>query len=305
MQNKFFGYMYKIGIDLGGTKVEGIVLDNESNEVFRKRMPNGKEKGYEFLLGNIKSLYKQCLEKCNSEIHTVGLGMPGSLDRETGLLKNSSNIPCMSQKPFLTDLERILDHNVGLDNDANCFALAEAVLGAGRGKDLVFGVILGTGVGGGLVFKGEVIKGMRDCTGEWGHSTIDYKNGDEWHGGVNGAVEAYISGSGVQARYKAENNEELATADIVYNYRNGAAKSVEAMDEFFEYFGIAMSNLIKFYDPEVIVLGGGLSNIEELYTEGIKRVAKYNLNKELYTPIVKNKFGDSAGVFGAALIGVE
>ena len=100
MKNKFFGCMYKIGIDLGGTKVEGIVLDSSSNEVFRKRMPNGKEKGYEFLLNNIKSLYKQCLDKCNSEKHTVGLGMPGSLVRETGLLKNSSNIPCMSQKPL-------------------------------------------------------------------------------------------------------------------------------------------------------------------------------------------------------------
>jgi fructokinase len=297
--------MYKIGIALGGTKVEAIVIDNDENEIFRKRMSNGKEKGYENVLQIIKSLYQDCVAKINQANHTLGLGLPGAFDKETEVMKNCANIPCLVGKDFRTDLEKTLGHKIKIENDANCFALAEAVIGAGRGHDLVFGVILGTGCGGGLVYKGEVIKGLNDSFGEWGHSTLNYVNGPEWAGGIRGAVEAYISGSGVESRYSEKFNEELSMSDIVYNYRNNGERATEIMDSFFEHFAIAMSNLIKFYDPEVIVIGGGLSNVDEIYTEGLSRVHTYNLNKELYTPIVKNKFGDSAGVFGAALVGIQ
>lgn len=296
--------MYKIGIDLGGTKVEGIALDHDNKEVYRRRMPNGKENGYEALLGNIKSIYDDIVEHIGKEPHKLGMGMPGSVSKTTGRVVGCQNIPCVGDKPILDDLIRTLGHNISIENDANCFALAEAVLGAGKGHNMVFGVILGTGCGGGLVIDGKVIGGKRDALGEWGHSTMNFNDGPDWHG-TKGAVEAYISGSGVQDRYKERYGEEMTTSDIVYNYRNGAEKSCVIMDQFFENFGIAMANLIKFFDPDLIVMGGGLSNIDEIYTEGLEKVRKNCLNKELYTPIVKNEFGDSAGVFGAALCGVE
>ena len=293
--------MYKIGFDLGGTKVEGIVLDAEGKEVARKRRLNGKENGYDYVLENIGSLYKELLEDINGAEHTLGLCMPGSISKKTGLLKNC-NIQCMNGLPLVDDLKRILGHNIGVQNDANCFAMAEAAAGAGKGKGIVFGVIIGTGCGGGLIIDGKVISGLSENTGEWGHSTINY-NGAEWNS-VDGAVEAYISGTGIETQYKNTWGEHMQTADIVAKYREGDEKASSIMNEFFEHFGISIANLIKFIDPDVIVLGGGVSNVDEIYTEGLNRVRKYVFHNDLYTPIVKNVCGDSAGVFGAAYIGL-
>lgn len=295
--------MHKIGIDLGGTKIEGIVLDPDNKELYRKRIPNGKEKGYDHILDNIKHLYEDLCENFNNKPHTLGLGTPGSISKQTGLL-STSNIQCMNSKPFQDDLKSKLGHNIIVENDANCFALAEALIGAGKGKDIVFGVIIGTGCGGGLVINGKVINGLRENCGEWGHSTINYNDGPAWTSGVNGVIEAYISGTGVQKRYEDRHGEQITMNDIVYNFRKGEEDAVIIMDDFFEHFGIAISNLIKFLDPDVIVMGGGLSNVDEIYTEGLARVKKYVFNQDLYTPIVKNEYGDSAGVYGAALIGV-
>lgn len=294
--------MYKVGLDLGGTKVEVIVTDESYKEVFRKRLPNGKENGYEFVLNRIKDLYTDACDEINNEQHTLGLGTPGCISKETGLLKNS-NIEVMNGKPFKDDLATALNHDLVVENDANCFALAEAVIGAGKGKNLTFGVILGTGCGGGIIHKGEVISGLKEAAGEWGHHTINYNDGAEWRTG-NGAIEAYISGSGAQARYKEMFGEEVAMADIVYNYRKGEEDAVKYMEYFFDHLGIAISNLIKFLDPDAIVLGGGLSNIDEIYEQLPNYVAKYNLNNDCYTPILKNEYGDSAGVYGAAIVGI-
>ena len=293
--------MYRIGIDLGGTKIEGIVLDENAKEIQRKRIPNGKEEGYKAVLNNIKSVYDDLCESINNADHKVGIGMPGSISKQTGLLKNC-NITFMNGKPFKEDLIETLGHNVGVENDANCFAMAEALIGAGKGKDLVFGVILGTGVGGGLVYKGQVIQGMRENAGEWGHSTINF-DGPEWCSGTPGAVESYLSGTGIQLNHEKKFGQKLSTSDIVYNYRKGEREATETMNEFLELFGISIANIIKFLDPDVIVLGGGVSNVDEIYEEGLKRVKKYCLNQDLYTAVVKNEYGDSAGVFGAALIG--
>lgn len=296
--------MYKIGIDLGGTKIEGVVLGADGKEIQRKRMKNGKEKGYDHILDNIHQLYTDLTDEINNEPHTLGLGTPGSMSKQTKLLKNS-NILCMNGMPFQADLTKKLGHAIAVQNDANCFAMAEAILGAGKGKDMVFGVIMGTGCGGGIVYKGEVIEGMRENAGEWGHSIINYDAEEpEWYDGMKGPVEMYISGTGIQKRYEAKYNEEISTSDIVYNYRNGESDSSFIMDEFFENFGRSIANIIKFLDPDVIVLGGGVSNVDEIYTEGLKRVKEYCLDKDLYTPIVKNVYGDSAGVIGAALIGI-
>ncbi len=296
--------MYKIGIDLGGTKVEGIVTDENSNELFRKRLPNGREKGYDGVLDTLKELYQNLAGFIDNQPHTLGLGMPGSISKKTGLLKNC-NIQFLNQHPFVDDLTKAFNHNVAVENDANCLALAEALIGAGAGKDVVFGVIIGTGCGGGLVVNGKVIRGLSENTGEWGHSVINFESGPEWGTAPRGIVEAYISGSGIENQYKLKNNEELSVPEIVDNYRSGESKSSQTMDQFFEHFGICMANLIKYLDPDVIVLGGGVSNVDEIYTEGLERVRKYVFHNDLYTPIVKNKYGDSAGVFGAALIGVE
>lgn len=296
--------MYRIGIDLGGTKAEGIVIDHENTEIYRKRLPNGKEKGYEGILNTLEKLYKYLTESINHQSHTLGIGMPGSISKKTGLLKNC-NIGFMNGMPFVDDLKRILRHNLAAENDANCFAMAEATIGAGKGKDVVFGVIIGTGCGGGLVINGKVVRGLSENTGEWGHSIINYDNGAEWGDCPRGIVEAYISGSGIEAQYKKTHGEEVKVPDIVQNYRNGDKKASTTMVEFYEHFGISMSNLIKYLDPDVIVLGGGVSNVDEIYTEGVEYVKKYVFHNDLYTPIVKNKYGDSAGVFGAALIGIE
>lgn len=296
--------MNKLGIDLGGTKIEGIVLDENDQEIYRKRIPNGKEKGYENILDNILHIYKDLCGHTTSETHTLGLGTPGSISKQTGLL-STSNILCMNGKAFQEDLKNKLGHNIIVENDANCFALAEALIGAGKGKGIVFGIIIGTGCGGGLIIDGKVIRGLRENAGEWGHHTINYNDGPEWSSGVDGVIEAYISGTGVQKRYETKYGQSLAMADIVYNYRKGEDNAVDIFNEFLEHLGISISNLIKFIDPDVIVMGGGLSNIDEIYTEGLERVKKYVFDQNLYTPIVKNEYGDSAGVFGAALIGVS
>lgn len=296
--------MYKIGIDLGGTKIEAVVTDENYKELHRKRIPNGKEGGYENVLTNISALYNDLKEQIGGQAHTLGLGTPGSISQQTGLLKNS-NIAVMNGKPFQQDLERILNHKIAIENDANLFALAEAVLGAGKGHDWVFGVIMGTGVGGGLIYKGQVIRGARENAGEFGHSTINFDNGPTWgNSAVKGIIEAYTSGTGLQARYKEKFGIDLPSADIVYNYRQAEPKSTEIFNEFLVHYGVSMGNIIKFLDPEVIVLGGGLSNVDELYSVGLEHVKHNCLGQDLYTPIRKNEFGDSAGVFGAAIIGV-
>ena len=294
--------MYKIGLDLGGTKVEIIVTDENYKEIYRKRLPNGKEHGYDFIMERLKDLYVDACDQIDCGEHTLGLGTPGAISKETGLLKNS-NVEVMNGKPFQEDLKKMLGHDIMVENDANCFALAEAVIGAGKGKKLVFGVILGTGCGGGIIYNGQVISGLKEAAGEWGHHTINYDNGAEWRTG-NGAIEAYISGTGAQECYKEMFGDEIAMIDVVYNYRKREKNAVEFMNYFFNHIGISFSNLIKFLDPDAIVIGGGLSNIDELYTEAPNYIAKYGLNNDCYTPILKNEYGDSAGVYGAAIVGV-
>lgn len=295
--------MYKIGIDLGGTKIEGIVLDKELKEVFRKRISTEQEKGYEHIINNIASLYSSLASEINQAPHTFGIGTPGSISARTGFLKNS-NTTCLNGKPFLQDLETKIDRKVSIENDANCFAMTEALMGAGTGKKLVFGVIMGTGCGGGIVYDHKVIRGIQSIAGEWGHSTIDPKHGPECYCGKRGCIETYISGGGLENRYSDLTGNKIPLEKIVGLYRSGDQEAAKIMTDFFDNFGIALSNLINTLDPDVVVLGGGLSNIEEVYTIGIESVKKYIFNDVLETPIVKNKAGDSAGVFGAALIGV-
>ncbi|MBO9703867.1 MAG: ROK family protein [Sporocytophaga sp.] len=295
--------MFKIGIDLGGTKIEAIILDDSLKEILRKRINTEQEKGYEHILDNIASLYKECSKAINEAPHTFGIGTPGSVSAKTGMLKNSNTV-CLNGKPFLHDLEKRIGRKVAIENDANCFAMAEALNGAGRGQPMVFGVIMGTGCGGGIVYNGQVIQGLQSIAGEWGHTTIDYQRGPKCYCGKHGCVETFISGGGVEKRYEELTGDKKSLHEIILLYRSGNENAGIIMHNFFEHFGVALSNVLAVIDPDIVVLGGGVSNIEELYTLGIEQVRKYHFNDELKTQIIKNQTGDSAGVIGAALIGI-
>jgi fructokinase len=294
--------MYQIGIDLGGTKIEGIILDESHNEVFRKRIDTEQEKGYDHILENISSLHNILSSQINHLEHTVGIGTPGSISKRTGLMKNS-NTTCLNQRPFKFDLEKKMKRKIAIENDANCFVMAEALKGAGKGKKMVFGVIMGTGCGGGIVYDTKLINGLQSVAGEWGHVTID-PLGPLCYCGKKGCIETFISGGGVENRYKDLTGKKISLREIIDLYSKKEADATKIMNTFFENFGISLSNLINILDPDIVILGGGLSNIEELYTTGIEKVRKYIFNDTLETPIVKNFCGDSAGVYGAAFIGI-
>jgi len=294
--------MFRLGIDLGGTKIEGIVLREDGTEVFRKRVPTQQERGYEAIIENIVSLYRNLVEATDGSGHTFGIGTPGAISLKTGLLKNSNTV-CMLEKPVKKDIEERLGREIAIQNDANCFAEAEAMFGAARGHDLVFGVIMGTGCGGGIVHKGKAITGKMAIAGEWGHMSID-PDGPVCYCGQHGCVETLISGGGLQNRWKEQHGTSRDLREIVTAYRAGDADAAEFMQTFFRNFGRAMANLINVLDPDIVVLGGGVSNVDELYAEGVREVEFFVFSDGLDTPIVKHELGDSAGVLGAALIGI-
>lgn len=293
--------MYRLGIDLGGTKIEGVVLDSNGKILFRERVATEQEKGYEHILAKIKALYDLMFQKIEGAPHTFGIGTPGVVSHRTGLLKNS-NTACLRGRLSVAELERLLSRKTAMQNDANCFALAEATYGAGRGKNLVFGVIMGTGCGGGIVYQGKVIDGLQDIAGEWGHMSID-PDGPECYCGQRGCVETFISGGGLERRYEREHKERKTLKEIVTLFRSGQADAIRLMKTFFVHFGRSLANLINVLDPDVVILGGGVSNIDEIYTEGVDQVRRMVFSDSLETPIVRHQLGDSAGVIGAALIG--
>jgi len=289
----------RIGIDLGGTKIEGVVLDAENRPLFRQRLATESAQGYDHIIERIALIADAC-RRAAPECATIGIGTPGAISSRDGTLKNS-NTTCLNGRPLYEDLIERLGIPLVLENDANCFALAEAVAGAGRGAALVFGIILGTGVGGGIVYRGELWRGPQHLAGEWGHHAID-PAGPSCYCGQRGCVETLIAGPAVEREYRHLTGVALATAEIVAAYRRGDAAATEVFLRFIDRFGRAVANLVDILDPEAIVLGGGLSNIDELYKLGHAAVARYVFNDELRTPIRRNQLGDSAGVIGAALL---
>jgi fructokinase len=293
--------MYRIGIDLGGTKIEGVVLDTAGREVTRRRIATEREHGYQHILNRIKSVHDE-LAAAVAGPTTFGIGTPGAISPRTGLLKNSNTV-CMNGQPVKADLEKLLGRKIEIQNDANCFAMAEALLGAGQGKKLIFGVIMGTGCGGGIVHHGEVLTGAQAIAGEWGHMSID-PHGPVCYCGKRGCVETFISGGGLENRYAEKFGVRRSLKEVVRDYENHAPPAVDFMHEFFDHFGRALANVIDILDPDLVVLGGGVSNVPALYTEGVAAVRKYVFTDELLTPIVQHQLGDSAGVLGAALVGI-
>ncbi|MEI9963117.1 MAG: ROK family protein [Limisphaerales bacterium] len=304
--------MFRIGIDLGGTKIEGIVLHDKgtrlrqdsgvAGEIFRKRIETQQEKGYVHILNRIKELHDELSAQIQNQPHTFGIGTPGAISPRTGLLKNSNTV-CLNGQPLKADLEKLLGRAIEIQNDANCFAMAEALHGAGMGKNLVFGVIMGTGCGGGIVHKGEVIVGRQAIAGEWGHTSLT-PDGPLCYCGQRGCVETFVSGGGAAARYTEMFGIKKSFREIEKDFYAGDANTIEFMKIFFRNFGRALANLIDVLDPDMVVLGGGVSKFDALYTEGVAEVARQVFSDSLETAIVKNQLGDSAGVIGAALIGI-
>jgi fructokinase len=288
--------VYKIGIDLGGTKIEGTCLDNKLEIIQRKRIPTNQQNGYRSIVESVISLVQDLTK--NISDYTVGICTPGAISKKTGLIKNS-NTQCLIGMPLKGDLEKSLGKKITMENDANCFAMAEATIGAAVGHKMVFGVIIGTGVGGGIVIDGNIHKGRTYIAGEWGHHML-HKNGNRCYCGKLGCVETYISGPALEKRWKELTGKAEPLTSIVQNINSDEEK--EWKKEFLENFGTGLANVIDILDPDVIVLGGGVSNIDFLYTEGRDAIYQHVFSDLVDTPILKNKLGDSAGVFGAALL---
>ena len=288
----------RIGIDLGGTKIEGVVLDTCGNELLRKRVDTRQAEGYWAILQSIDRLVKTLEVEAGSQC-TVGIGTPGAISALTGRMKNSNTV-CLNGQPLFEDLQALLDRPLHIANDANCFALSEALDGAGQGYGVVFGVIMGTGVGGGIVFNGRLHQGHHHIGGEWGHNILD-RRGPNCYCGQQGCVETLISGPGLAADFHSHGgNRALIANDIATLAAQGDDLAEAAMQRFFDRFGRALATVVNILDPDAIILGGGLSNIDRLYTEGRARIAQYVFNDEFTTPILRNIHGDSSGVRGAA-----
>jgi predicted NBD/HSP70 family sugar kinase len=296
------------GIDLGGTKIECAVLNaaKPSEVLIRERLDTEAGQGYEHILARVKILVDIVSSKLGQSPTHIGFATPGVLNPRTQTMKNCNTV-CMNDQPMAKDLSPILGCEVKLANDANCFALAETLLGAVQdinpSAEMVFGIIMGTGVGGGLVAHGKVVQGLHGIGGEWGHNILE-EDGTPCYCGKSGCVEHVISGPALEQYYLSQSGESKRMPEIMRLYSAKSDPAAEAtVERMLENFGRAVSTLINVIDPDVIVIGGGLGNIDLLYTEGYDRIRKYIFNsREVLTPIVKPKLGDSAGVFGAAML---
>jgi fructokinase len=287
--------LYKIGVDLGGTKTEIIVLDENLHVLERKRVAT-PQKNYNEIVNTIETLVLDASK--NISDFSLGICCPGVLSKQTGLIKNS-NTQCLIGKSLKKDLENKLEKKISIENDANCFSLSESKIGAGIGFDLVFGVILGTGVGGGIVINNSLHSGRNDIAGEWGHHIL-HQNGNSCYCGKFGCVETYISGPSLEKRWNTLTGLTQSMPEIIDNFDYTIGKQWK--DEFLENFGYGLANVIDILDPDAIILGGGLSNIDFLYSEGIESIYSKVFSDTVETSILKNKLGDSSGVFGAALL---
>lgn len=298
----------RIGIDLGGTKIEGIVLQSRKKVLKRLRLPT-PQGDYAGTLQAIVAIVHELESGFSTEgINIpVGVATPGSLSKLTGLMKNC-NSTCLNGKPLKQDLEQLLAREIRIANDADCFALSEAMDGAASGFGSVFGVIIGTGVGGGIVVNKGLLVGPNNITGEWGHNPMPPLMGlacgersiRPCYCGRDDCIEAYLSGPALEKASRLEIGGAYSVRDLVVKAGQGQPGARKVMDDFFESLAAAIATVINILDPDAIVLGGGLSNIEQLYQEVPKRWGKYVFSDRCETPLLKAKHGDSSGVRGAA-----
>ena len=294
----------KVGIDWGGTKIEGIVLEPSSGkELLRKRVDAPKD-NYVEIINKVCELITDISSKYNN--FTVGIGMPGSLHPKTGQVQ-VSNTKALEGQNVKNDLEKKLGFEIRIANDADCLAVSESIDGSGMNYDSVFAVILGTGVGAGYSFRKQLVVGPNKLTGEWGQNPIpgpmdEYEKSVKRHCGRVGAIEVFLSGPGLENYYSFITQENKTSRDIVELFRNGDKTSNQVMDKYFEWTARSLSSIVNILDPDVIVCGGGMSEIDELYEEVPKRIIPYIASNFFNTPIVKSKHGSSSGVRGAALL---
>lgn len=296
--------MIRLGIDLGGTKTEIIALDEQRNELLRRREPTPAD-NYDATLALIARLVREA-EIAIGKRGSVGIGTPGALSPATQRVRNS-NSTCLNGRPLKEDLERLIGREIRIANDANCFALSEAVDGAARSASIAFGVILGTGVGGGIVVNGHVLGGVNAIGGEWGHNALPWPEASELPGppcycGKKGCIETFLSGPGLARDHEALSGEKLAADEIAKRALTGDAAASETMTRYETRVARALSSVINVLDPHVIVLGGGLSNIERLYANVPKLWTPWIFSDVVRTKLVPNYHGDSSGVRGAALL---
>jgi len=305
VQDKFRKALW--GIDLGGTKIEGVILKSADDPevLFRDRVPTEADQGYDHILDQVKKMVDMMCDFAGTRPRIIGVGTPGVHDPRLGTMKNCNTV-VLNGKPMKSDLERLLELPLEMANDADCFALAEAQLGVVKQKfpdaKVVFGVIMGTGVGGGIVIDGKAIIGLHGIAGEWGHNFL-HESGGPCYCGKTGCVETVISGPSLERYYFNETGNKKSLKEIVALAESKADPSAQrTMMRLAEYFGLSLSVIINILDPDVIVIGGGVGNIDMLYDRGIDSVRKFVFNNGLETPIVKPSLGDSAGVFGAAFL---
>ncbi len=292
------------GIDLGGTKIECVVMNAENNEILaRKRLPTEASKGYEHIISQIAKLVDLLKAETQLSPRTVGFSTPGALDPSTQTMKNS-NTTCMNGQPMKADIERALGVPIAIANDANCFALAETMMGIVPDvlpdAKVIFGVILGTGVGGGVVINGQVINGRHGIGGEWGHNVLDV-NGTDCYCGKKGCNETVFSGPNLQRYYEKLSGKLLTMQEIADLHQAGTDPHATAtLQHLIKSFGRAISSIVNVLDPDAIVIGGGVGNIDLLYTAFPEELKNWIFNnRTVETLFLKPKLGDSAGVFGA------
>ena len=292
----------RIGIDLGGTKIEGIAVDEGGVERERLRVPTPKG-DYDAVVKAVASLVLK-IEKSRHRKGTVGVGIPGAISPATGLVKNANTIELIGH-PLDKDLSRALDREVRVANDANCFALSEATDGAGTGGQVVFGVIIGTGVGGGIVVDGRLLTGPHAIAGEWGHNPLAWPRDDERPGhpcfcGHPGCNESFLAGPSLSRDHRLATGQDLKPQEIASRAESADPDALATMARYEDRMARALAVIINVIDPDFVVLGGGVSNIARLYREVPLLLPKYVFSDKVTTPIVKARFGDSSGVRGAA-----
>ena len=302
----------RIGIDLGGTKIEAIVLSVDGSIISRRRL-NTPRNDYPGTLVAIQQLIQLVTEDQNlPEKLPIGIGTPGAVSLKTGLLMNC-NSTCLNGKPLVNDLQALLGRPVLIANDADCFTLSEASDGAATAADVVFGVILGTGVGGGIVINQQQVKGVNAISGEWGHTCLplaayqadpdELPSPDEPRHcfcGRNNCVETWLAGPAFERSFEAMSGESLLAPQIIKRINSGDRQAKKLLDQYCNLLALALSNVINILDPGIIVLGGGMSNINQLYSQLPEYLPRYVFSDQLNTQIVRARFGDSSGVRGAA-----
>jgi fructokinase len=292
----------RIGVDLGGTKIEFVALERDGTELDRHRIATPR---FDYA-GTVRAI-TDGVKKMEQQLRraaTVGVGIPGTVSTRTGLVKNA-NSTWLNGMPFDQDLSRALAREVRCANDANCLAVSEATDGAGAQKHVVFAVILGTGCGGGIALDGHVHSGLHGVAGEWGHNTLPWMRAEEFPGppcycGKHGCIETWISGTGLEKDYERATKISLHGPEILARSEEGEAAALAALDRFEDRLARGLAGVINLLDPEVVVMGGGASQISRIYKNVPGRLQEYVFGKEAATPLVPAKHGDSSGVRGAA-----